>query len=47
LITSTVLKKEGQVIAATQDIYQNMKVLEEAGWDRNDPRLEKERDDSG
>ncbi|MGB4517345.1 MAG: methyl-accepting chemotaxis protein, partial [Dethiobacteria bacterium] len=26
---------------ATQDIYQNMKVLEEAGWDRNDPAWKK------
>ncbi|MGB4443361.1 MAG: methyl-accepting chemotaxis protein [Dethiobacteria bacterium] len=35
------IEKEGQVIAATQDIYQNMKVLEEAGWDRNDPAWKK------
>ena len=35
------IEKEGQVIAATQDIYQNMKVLEEADWDRNDPAWKK------
>jgi methyl-accepting chemotaxis protein len=35
------IEKEGQVIAATQDIYQSMKVLEEAGWDLNDPAWKK------